>query len=308
MSAVFVEDIGKDARDLLSQDFPSEGVVKFTTQTKTIEGFTLKSTLNRAVKKDKSIVREVVGAAFEPKLDINSNLEVSGKITSNREVTGTIAARDILGAGTKLEVSVLASGDSIAASPTLTYKNHNVAVKSKITYPIAGKSSDVKLTADVGFYTSDFHGGIGASVVTDPTNTLILLDGVASYTVKKSQFLARAVHGVGTDRVSLGLSVLHHYDLFTKIAGDVQTDTTLERINVSAGGEYRVDRSTTLKGKVVYKQNKKDTDLRTALALKQQISPSLLATVGTDLNTRAFFGNETGEPHSFGVEFKLTGP
>jgi len=44
------------------------------------------------------------------------------------------------------------------------------------------------------------------------------------------------------------------------------------------------------------------------LALKQQISPSLLATVGTDLNTRAFFGNETGEPHSFGVEFKFTGP
>jgi len=56
---------------------------------------------------------------------------------------------------------------------------------------------------------------------------------------------------------------------------------------------------------LVYKQIKKDSELRTVLSLKQQISSSFTAIFGADINTRSFFGHEGGDPHSFGVELKF---
>jgi len=61
-----------------------------------------------------------------------------------------------------------------------------------------------------------------------------------------------------------------------------------------------------VKGKVVFRHSKKETEIRSGLALKQQINRSLWATFGGDINLPRLLGNDVGEPHSFGVEFKFT--
>jgi len=304
--AKHIEDIGKDAKDLLSQNFPSDGTVKFSTESKNPANFTFKSNLSRSIKKDKTATREAVSATFEDKLEIkDKNIEFNCKITSNKEYSGAVVIKDPVGVGSKVELGVNQNADGIHTSPSVIYKTDSLAIKSKVVYPLSGKKNEIKLFAEAGFHTSNIHAGIGSVVTLDGSKTVIDLEGVSSYAIQNNQITARANHTLNENLIGFGASYFHHYDHATKLAVDVSSDSTLEKVTLTAGGEYKVDTFSTVKGKVTYKQNKKDTDLRAALSLKQQIYPNLSATFGTDLNTRSFWGNETGEPHSFGVELKF---
>jgi len=303
--AKHLEDIGKDAKDLLTTDFPSEGAIKFTTQCKTSENITVKSTVGRVIKRDKTI-REVVSATFEDKVELTDrNIELNAKISSNNDISGTVTVKDIVGDGSKLELNVSQTADGLSAAPQLIFKNNNIAVKSKVVYPIKGKKSDIKLFMEGGIHTGHLHAGLGSTITLEPAATVINLEGVASYGHGNSQITGRVNHQLHSALLGLGLSYYNVVDPFSKIGFELTTDTTFEKWNLTAGGEHKYDKNTALRGKLVYKQVKKDTELRTVLALKQQICPCLTAIFGTDLNTRSFLGHEGGDPHTFGVEFKF---
>jgi len=302
--AKFLEDIGKDAKDLLSVDYSTDGTVKITTQAKPANGFTVKAILNRSVKRDKAL-REVVVASFEPKIELKPhNVELSGKITSTREFSGTIARKDILGVGSKLEFSANRNPDTLTAVLGLIYKTDKFSSRGKISYPVIAKKTQAKFNVDSVFKSSNVNVGFGAAITTDPTtNPVVELNGAFGYEEHNSQFSARVNHTLHTEVVQFGLSFFRILNSVSKWAIDLSSDNTFERVNVITGGDYKVDAFTTLKGKLVVRKHK-NTDIRTGLSVKQVWAPNVTTVFAADLNTRAFFGDDGGEPHSFGVEVK----
>jgi len=53
-------------------------------------------------------------------------------------------------------------------------------------------------------------------------------------------------------------------------------------------------------------ESSKQSELRAGLGVKQKINPHVSATIGADLNFRNLLGDPIGDPHSFGLEVKLT--
>jgi len=88
----------------------------------------------------------------------------------------------------------------------------------------------------------------------------------------------------------------------------------LKGTEVSAGGEYKVDKDTVCKGKftVVQAPNPDDREFRLGLAVKQNVTERVNVTVGADINARALLGAPgkvslgSTKPHSFGFEVKFT--
>jgi len=303
--AKHLEDIGKDAKDLLSQDFPSDGSFKITTQAKNSENVTVKSSISRHVKKDK-VSREVISAVFEERYeDKVRNLELHGKITTNNEYNGSVTVKDLIGYGSKIELNLYKTPDSISASPSVTYKTDSVAIKSKIMYPLSGRKSAIKLFVDAGFLLSNIYGGFGTSLTLDSPKATIDLEGVASYTDKNFHLTAKGKHNLQSNIFGFGLSFFYRLARRSTLAVEVTSDSTLETFNITAGGQSKCDKYTTLKGKAAFKQSKKDTEIRSSLSLKQRVSPSILAIFGADLNLPLLFGQEIGDPHSFGFELKF---
>jgi len=50
----------------------------------------------------------------------------------------------------------------------------------------------------------------------------------------------------------------------------------------------------------------KEPEFRTGFSVKQQFNPHVTVTLGSDLNLRSVLGESVGEPHTFGIEFKLS--
>jgi len=83
---------------------------------------------------------------------------------------------------------------------------------------------------------------------------------------------------------------------------------------VHVGGEYKVDKDTTVKGKfsVVNATNVDDREFRIGVATKQNVTDRVSITVGADINARALIGSPNGKcslgstkAHSFGFEVKF---
>jgi len=305
--AKHLEDIGKDAKDLLSQDFPSDGTIKLSSETKNSENVTIKTTLNRYIKKEK-ISREIISATYEEKLEDKAhNLQLSAKITTNSEYSGTIILEDLFVFGSKFEMNINRTSDSLSVSPLFIYKKDNLAFKGKMAYPVLGKKSPpIKFFTDAGFMYSSLLGGIGTTIALESPKTSIDVEGVLAYADTNHQITARVKHTLQSSLVNLGLSYYYLYNPKFPIALDINTNTAFDKLSLAIIGKKKIDKFTTVKGKTVLKHSKKETEIRGGLSLKQQICSCLWATFGGNLNLTKFLGNDLGEPHSFGVEFKFT--
>jgi len=280
---------------------------KITTQSKNSENATMKSTLSRAIKKDK-FVREIITATFEDKYeDKVNNFEINGKITSNNEYNGTFVLKDYIGSGSKMEININKTTETIAVCPTVSIKTDTIAGKAKINYPLSSvKKSPLKLNAEGSFFIAPFLAGFGTAFTMDTPKTAIDIEAVAAYEEKHYQAVLRAKHTLQSSLINFALSYFYKQpDAKTSYAFEGSTDSTLEKFDVSVGGDLKCDKYTTLKAKGVFKHSKKDSEIRSGLALKQQICPCLLASFGVDLNLPLLLGLDLGEPHSFGVELKF---
>jgi len=131
-------DIGKDSKDLLTQDFPADGALKVVTQSKIPNGLTLKATLNRHFKKEKSGPKELISAVIEPKFEWKAqNVEFTGKLATTNDFNVGFSVKDLACRDSKIEVTSSQSDkDGNIAQIIGSYKVEHVATKIGVAYPI----------------------------------------------------------------------------------------------------------------------------------------------------------------------------
>jgi len=133
-------------------------------------------------------------------------------------------------------------------------------------------------------------------------------DGIISYTRDAYQATIRGNYEKNTDKSIWGFSLFHNVSKWYKYAIDFDADQQWDRGPIVAVvGEYKVDDSSTLKGKWSYKltDQSKQPEMRIGLSILQKVSPYFNVTASTDLNLRNLLGESIGDAHTFGLELKM---
>jgi len=299
-----LDDIGKDAKDLLTEGYPIDGTVKVAVQTRAL-GFIPKVTLVRALKREKTATREVVSAVFEPKYEWREhNLEFTSKFSTTSELSGGVSARDIFTKGTKVEIAANRNErDGLSGVFGGAFRNDHFSLRGKLTYPFAPKKPIKAALEGVFQVVANTNVGVGVDVTLEGEVARIKTDAVIAYTTKENQFKGLLRYDVYESSVLWGLSYFQKISNFTNWAVDITTEGPAKS-TFSVGADHKVDEFTALKGKWILKQTDK-TDYRFGVALRQRITPFVTATFGADLNPRNFLGSTEGDAHSFGLELKL---
>jgi hypothetical protein len=300
-----LEDIGKDAKDLLTDGFPIDGTVKVAVQTRAL-GFIPKVTLIRSLKREKSTSREVVSAVFEPKYEWKEqNLEFTSKFSTTSELSGGVSAKDIFTKGTKVDITANRNErDGLSGVFGGAFRNDAVSVKAKVSYPFAPKKP-IKANVESVFQVVEHTNvGVGVDVTLEGEVARIKTDAVVAYSTKENQFKGLLRYDVYESSFLWGLSYFQKISQRTNWALDITTEGSPAKSTFSVGADHKVDDFTSLKGKWILKQTDK-TDYRFGVALKQKVTPFVTAIFGADLNPRNFLGSTDGDPHSFGFELKL---
>jgi len=309
--AKHLEDIGKDAKDLLIESYPNDGTVKFTAQTKALN-FTPKIVLNRSSKREKGGVKELVSATFDPKYEVKEhNLEFNGKLTSSYDLNVGASVRDFVGHGSKVELNLSRSErDGLHGISILSYKSDLVAVKGKFTYPLTPKKP-TKVNSEIVLHHGGSHSnvGVGVDIILEDNIAQIFTEAVVAHTDKDTQYKGFARYDVYESKFNCGFSLWQKWSERCNWAFDILLEDYFAKTSFTAGSECKCDDSTTVKGKWKVTKTKDRLDYRVGASLKQKVSPHIIATLGADLNPRSFFvvGQTTGdgEPHSFGLDIKF---
>jgi len=305
-------DIRKDPSDLLINDFPADGTVKVNVQSKTADGLTMKATLNRGFKRDKTGIKEIVSAVFEPKFEWKKhNLEFSGKFSTQNDFSGGLSLKDLGSTGTKVDVTLSQTErDGPNAQVSASYKTDVVATKFGLTYPFPSGKKDnkpTKINGELVFQIYKFL--VGTNITLDIEEKVSWKgEGQVNYTNSSYQVTARGSREQKSDQLLWGFSFFKNISPSTKLAIDLETDPAVLKPVASVAGECQLDDATTVKGKwsVKLTETSKQAELRAGLGLKQKVSPYFTAVLGADLNFRNLLGDIIGDPHSFGVEIKLS--
>jgi hypothetical protein len=305
--AKHLEDIGKDAKDLLNESYPIDGSLKVSAQFKAL-GLVPKFSLNRSVKREKAAVREIVSAAFEPKYEIKEkNVEFTGKFTSGHDFTGGSSCRDLIVRGSKLELNVTRSDkDGINGVALASFKNEGVAVKGKIAYPFTPKKP-IKLFAELVLhhFSSNSNVGVGAEVCLEGDTAHIYGEAVMAHTANDSQYKGLLRYDVYDNSLNCGLSFWQRFNDKTSWAFDILSEDWSAKTTFTAGSEYKATDSCSVKGKWKVSKNNERVDYRFGASVRHKLSPYVTATLGADLNPRSFLGSLDGDANSFGLELKL---
>jgi len=301
-------DIGKDSRDLISDDFPSDGIVKLTTQSKTSDGLTAKATLKRHTKGG----REQVETLIEPKYEWKEkNIEISGKLSTTSDFSGTVAVKDLI-KGSKVEISGSTNEKSTTSKLVLSHKTDPVAAKVTFTLPLdkSPKQPPPKINGDVVFQYPD-NLFVGANVFVDVHEKLgVKGEGAVGYTKDQWQITGRGSYTPSTlkegSSIIWGVSFFHKVSDSIRWALDFETDQALKKgPSGVVAAEYKIDNFTTVKGKFSIKDPAKP-EARIGLVGKQKINSFFSVNLGADLNARNILSGDSSDgPHTFGVEFKL---
>jgi len=271
-------------------------------------GFNHKISLNRALKRDKTGVREVVTAAFEPKYELKEHkLEFTGKVSSTNDITVGTSVRDLLGSGSKVEINVTKTDrDGINGVATASYRSEILALKGKFTYPVTPKRP-IKINTEAVWHhsptNSNYGGGIDVNLEGDIAR--IFAEGVFAHTAKDSQYKGLVRYDVYDSSLLWSVSFWQRVSDRQHLGFDLTSEDNAAKTTFTTGTEYRVDEATAVKGKwKLIKQNDR-VDYRLGLSVKQRLSTFVTATLGSDLNPRSFLGSGEGDPNSYGLEIKF---
>jgi len=299
-----LDDIGKDAKDLLTEGYPVDGTVKVAVQTRAL-GFIPKVTLIRALKREKSATREVVSAVFEPKYEWKEhNLEFTSKFSTTSELSGGVSVRDIFTKGTKIDITANRNErDGLSGVFGGAYRNEHFSFKGKLSYPFAPKKPIKANVEGVFQVVANTNVGVGVDVTLEGEVARIKTDAVVAYTAKEGQFKGLFRYDVYDSTVLWGLSYFQRVSPRTNWALDITTEGPAKS-TFAVGTDHKLDDFTAFKGKWILKQTDK-TDYRFGVALRQRITPFVTAIFGADLNPRNFLGSTEGDAHTFGLELKL---
>jgi len=303
--ATFFDDLGKSADDLINKGFPADGSFKVTTETKTENGGSLTTTGRRFFKGGD----ELVEVTFEPKYQwAAKNLELTGKFTTGAEYEIGVSAKDLAGKGSKLSFTGLQNSKGWSLKPAFEFKNEAAAIKASAVWPDdrVAKPVTAELSA-VASYEKSFNFGVKVNYQTGYTAKGSAVEPALSWSVAAGyvkpywQAVARYAQSVGSNLIRA--TYYQKVTDATTMAASFEVDRLAANAapGAAVAGEYKYAADTTLKGKFSVNPAK---EFRIGLALQQQLS-ALTFTLGADLNALLLAGTNKGNPHSFGVEFKL---
>jgi len=196
--------------------------------------------------------------------------------------------------------------------------NETVSVKGGLTYPFASRPN--RFTVSSVFHTHNFLLGVDVAHETgyerqeddkhSEVDAKTLINSSIGY-IGQDYEAVLSVKNYPTKKDTrdnlLGVTWFHKISSAVKYGLNFsldQSQTLGPAANV--GGEYKLDDSTTLKGKFgVRTDDSSQTDFRLGLGTSLKISPNATATVGADINVRKLLGHNIGADPSFGLELKL---
>jgi len=311
MAKVF-KDLGKDAKDVLSQDFHSGNNLTIIAQPICPNGITIKTTLKRLFKKDPKTktTKEAVELLFEPKYEWKAqNLEFSGKFSSARDFSGGFLTKDLVAKGSKFEFNLSRSDkDGPSAKMIPSFKNDSVSAQASIAYPLAHKNNQpIKLISElVVHYPKTVLWGVNFLIDLEPGQAKVKTEGsLVSNPSHDSQVAGRVAYVHNEEALVWGLSFFHKLSDTSKWAVDYELDAS-KGPSVQVGGEHKYG-TNTVKGRAQIKVTETGApEYRIALSGKQHVSKYFTLTLSADFNVRQFLGESIGDHHSFGAELKFS--
>jgi hypothetical protein len=323
------EDIGKESVEFITKGYPNSGTFKVACETKTPNGVGLKATATRSFDSK----GEKIGAELEPKFDWQQhNIELSGKLATGGDFEGGVTFNDIATKGAKVSFTGFQSdGSGSAAKAVASYKNEQATAKAGVKFPFRD-NTHVNWNGEVTVRHENIHAGAdvrfdqavpAANPEGEQPKDRFLYNFKAAYVTSEFQAMAHAEDQVNKEKTTLSKYPVYHllnFNFLYAVTSAIKFGfgASVERNNargveLSAGGEYKVDKDTVVKGKfsVVQAAKPDDREFRIGLAAKQNLSERVNVTVGADVNARALLGAPGGaslgatKPHSFGFEVKF---
>jgi len=297
----------------------------------------LKANAARSLEHKKGAYTEKLTSEFEPKWEWKEhNAEFSGKASVAGDFEGGISLSDVATAGTKVSVTGYQSDkDGMAVKGQLAFKNSQFSAKGGAKFPFK-PNSHMNCNGELTFRHDNIHAG--ADIRYDKAIVAVPAEGAEKPKPLADRLLYNVKLGYLTDQLQVvafvedqmnkepnaATPIFHTFNmnfLYTltsaiKLGFGFSVERNNEKpVEISAAGEYKVDKDTSLKGKfsVVNAKVADDREFRLGLALKQNVTERVNVTVGADLNTRAILGTPgnpasapgSTKPHSFGFEVKF---
>jgi len=305
MAAVFYDDLGKSADDLINKGFPAEGSFKVSTETKTSNGVSLVTTGRRFFKNG----NENVEALFEPKFAwTEQNVEVTGKLSTSSEYEAGVSLKDLGAKGSKLSLTANQGKVGVSAKPGVEFKNENVAVKTSVAVPVDFGGKPVAVEASAVAAYENVHLGAKVNVNTahtqgDKETALSFFWNLKAGFIQPLWQAVSWFHNANKSNL-VGASYYQEVTPAVKLGTTFSVDRAANNPSPSANvvGEYKYAADTVLKSKLGVNPSK---DLRVGLALQQNWTTSSTVTIAADLNALQLLGTNKGDAHSFGVEIRL---
>jgi len=296
-------DIGKEARDVLSQDFLNDGTFRISHASKTKDNISVKTTFSRANPSGK----ETVTAVVEPKFDLNPFVELNFKLSTNKDVTAGVIGKNFGVDGLKVEATGTQSErDGLTVNVSGYWSNPTLNGKVSLTAPLASQKH--KLTEEVAFKVNP-QTHIGLKGVYSVSDGAIDLFPTFGYSQGDHVVGISAQYGVASKKSSASISTHSKLTPASKLATDFKYELNPakngELASLTVGIDYKVNPKTTLKVKgkgIAFANTNKDA--RFNLAVKHQLTPSTTLGIGADIGLSGAlgFGPST---NSFGLEIKI---
>jgi hypothetical protein len=293
--ADFFEDVGKSADDMFAKGFPSGGLFKVSSETKTSNGVTFTSSASRSVKKG----AEVVEAIIEPKFNVNQyDTELTGKFSTLSNYELGVGKKNIGLDGSKLSLTATQAAATTRVKLGFDVKQEQFAIKSSFDYPLDESASNpAKASASAIVRYGDFAIGdqIGYKLGGDSVDWSIKV----GYFQPSYQVVGNYNH---TDNRDCGVSFYQKVTNALRFAAAFKIDRNKKNPPAAQiAADYQYTDVIGLKSKLAISGNA----FRLGAALSQKWNSNATITLGADLNALELLGSAGGEAHTFGLEVKL---
>jgi len=238
---------------------------------------------------------------LEPEFKIPQyNVTLDGKIGTDRKFQGTFSIVDLGMKGSKVFLRGLSEEGKLSGEVGFEYKNSSLSVNGTVTKPLDGKIKGI----GAGVYKYNNY-SVGGDVE-------LVQDKITRYSAKAqidysdSNFCLflndLLVPKKETDKPKRDVGFGYFHKLRQDLNGalDFKVDNNFDT-EIRAGSDYQVDKTTNLLSRFLIKRR----EFRFGLVYKQKLTPTTKLKIGTDINTRSFFGttdSKTNE-HRFNISF-----
>jgi voltage-dependent anion channel protein 2 len=286
---VVFKDIGKSCTDLLTKDWAGgsnildKSEVKLESKTPNGIVFTPKATKNDTKLDGNLAAKYVMGGGMETEV----TLATSGVLKGTFEAANVIAK----GLVVKMECETPAPGKSGLLSSGLTDVNYKTGpfdckasydfYKGDLTACASGTFSGVTLGAECGYSTTK--------------SALSKYAAACQYVQPDFTVSAKMAEVMKTPGSVFSGAYYHKVSSTMQVGAEIKKAASKSDVDLAFGCLYKLDKSTTVKGKV-------DSDGKLFASFKQQLSPLTLLTLVSEVDTV----NLNEGKHKFGMAMSLT--